>query len=91
MIYMIMITFFFSLMCMFKVRKHFLLTLINLEFIFLTLFSLIFFYLNFFGFEFYFSLVFLILSVCEASMGLSILVYLVRKTGLDYADSLNLC
>nr|YP_009987579.1 NADH dehydrogenase subunit 4L [Tropidocephala brunnipennis]QBZ38052.1 NADH dehydrogenase subunit 4L [Tropidocephala brunnipennis] len=83
--------FFFSLICMVMVRKHYLLTLMSLELIFLALFFMFFFYLNFFMFEFYFGLIFLILGVCEASLGVSVLVYLVRSVGNDYINNFNLC
>nr|YP_009987501.1 NADH dehydrogenase subunit 4L [Bambusiphaga furca]QBZ37961.1 NADH dehydrogenase subunit 4L [Bambusiphaga furca] len=91
MTYIFFFTFIFSLLSIFFVRKHYLLTLINLELIFLIMFFFLFFYLNFFNFEGYFSLIFLILGVCEASLGLSLLVYLVRKFNFDYLDSFNLC
>nr|QBZ38117.1 NADH dehydrogenase subunit 4L [Malaxella flava]QBZ38130.1 NADH dehydrogenase subunit 4L [Malaxella flava] len=91
MTYLFFMIFFFSFVGLVLVRKHYLLTLIVLEFIFLTLFFLMTFYLNFFGFENYFSLVYLILGVCEASLGLSIMVYLVRSVKFDYLSSFNLC
>nr|QBZ38195.1 NADH dehydrogenase subunit 4L [Stenocranus matsumurai] len=83
--------FFFNVVSLFLVRKHYLLSLISLEFIFIILFNLIFFYLNFFMYEYFYSLIFLILSVCEGAMGLSLLVYMVRKTKNLYLDSFSLC
>nr|QBZ38091.1 NADH dehydrogenase subunit 4L [Bambusiphaga maculata] len=91
MIYLIFFIFMMNVLSMMMVRKHYLLTLISLELIFLTLFYFIFFYMNNFGFESYFGLVFLILGVCEASLGLSVLVYLVRSVGFDYLNSFSLC
>nr|YP_009629407.1 NADH dehydrogenase subunit 4L [Saccharosydne procerus]AVV32041.1 NADH dehydrogenase subunit 4L [Saccharosydne procerus] len=82
---------FFSLVTLILVRKHYLMSLISLELIFIILFIMFYFYLNFFMFEYFFGLIYLILGVCEASLGLSMLVYLVRSVGSDYLDILNLC
>nr|QBZ38078.1 NADH dehydrogenase subunit 4L [Bambusiphaga luodianensis] len=91
MTYIFFYIFVFSSLSIFFVRSHYLLTLICMELIFLILFFFFFFYMNFFGFEGYFGLIFLILGVCEASLGLTMLVYLVRKVSFDYLDSFNLC
>nr|UPX88547.1 NADH dehydrogenase subunit 4L [Nicrophorus vespilloides] len=71
-------------------RKHFLLMLLSLEFIVLSLYFMIFLYLNFYSYELYFSMIFLIMSVCEGALGLSILVSLIRSHGNDYVQSFNL-
>nr|YP_010240655.1 NADH dehydrogenase subunit 4L [Nicrophorus nepalensis]QTG39885.1 NADH dehydrogenase subunit 4L [Nicrophorus nepalensis] len=71
-------------------RKHFLLMLLSLEFIVLSLYFMIFLYLNFYLYEFYFSMIFLIMSVCEGALGLSVLVSLIRSHGSDYFQSFNL-
>nr|YP_010414515.1 NADH dehydrogenase subunit 4L [Gatzara nigrivena]URT60668.1 NADH dehydrogenase subunit 4L [Gatzara nigrivena] len=71
-------------------RKHLLSTLLSLEFIVLSLFFLLMMSLMYFGFEFFFSMIFLTFSVCEGSLGLSILVSMVRTHGNDYFQSLNI-
>nr|AOY39223.1 NADH dehydrogenase subunit 4L [Helophorus sp. BMNH 724835] len=71
-------------------RKHLLLMLLNLEFIILSLYFMLFIYLSMFNYEFYFSMIFLTMSVCEGSLGLSILVSLIRTHGNDYFQSFNI-
>nr|URX53224.1 NADH dehydrogenase subunit 4L [Rugitermes laticollis] len=68
-------------------RKHLLVTLLSLEFIVLVLFTIICFYLCLFSYEFYFLVLFLVFSVCEGSLGLSILVSMIRGFGNDYFQS----
>nr|YP_009532945.1 NADH dehydrogenase subunit 4L [Euclimacia badia]AYG51280.1 NADH dehydrogenase subunit 4L [Euclimacia badia] len=75
----------FSLIC-----KHMLSTLLILEFIVLSLFYLLYFYLMFYSYEFYFIMYFLIFSVCEGVLGLSVLVSLIRTHGNDYFQSFNI-
>lgn len=64
--------------------KHLLNILLRLEFIVLCLFIFLFFYLNFLNFEQYFRIYFLVFSVCEGVLGLSILVSIIRSHGNDY-------
>nr|YP_009330775.1 NADH dehydrogenase subunit 4L [Bullanga florida]APD79376.1 NADH dehydrogenase subunit 4L [Bullanga florida] len=71
-------------------RKHLLSMLLSLEFIILSLFFLLIMSLMYFNFEFFFSMIFLTFSVCEGSLGLSILVSMVRTHGNDYFQSLNM-
>nr|URX54145.1 NADH dehydrogenase subunit 4L [Glyptotermes sp. 15 AB-2022a]URX54158.1 NADH dehydrogenase subunit 4L [Glyptotermes sp. 15 AB-2022a]URX54197.1 NADH dehydrogenase subunit 4L [Glyptotermes sp. 15 AB-2022a] len=68
-------------------RKHLLITLLSLEFLVLTLFITIYFYLCLFNYELYFVMLFLVLSVCEGALGLSILVSMIRGFGNDYFQS----
>nr|YP_009643372.1 NADH dehydrogenase subunit 4L [Adrisa magna]AMR75003.1 NADH dehydrogenase subunit 4L [Adrisa magna] len=70
-------------------RKHILLSLLSLEFMVLSVYLLMFMVLLGFGYELYFSLIFLVFSVCEGALGLSILVSLVRSQGNDYLSSLS--
>nr|QUS62616.1 NADH dehydrogenase subunit 4L [Unkanodes sapporona] len=80
-----------NLLSLSLVRKHYLMSLISLEFIFITLFNMFYLYLNFFNFEFSLGLIYLILGVVESSLGLSLLVFLVRKSTYMYVNSFNLC
>nr|UKO33029.1 NADH dehydrogenase subunit 4L [Stenochironomus sp. 3CZ] len=75
--------FFWAIISFLNFYKHFLTVLISLEFIVLNLFFFFFFYLNFFNFEYYYCLYFLIFSVCEGILGLSILVKMIRNYGND--------
>ena len=81
----------FNLITLTFVRRHYLISLISLEFIFITLFNLFYFYLNFLNFEFRLGLVYLILGVVESRLGLSLLVFLVRKSTFIYVNRFNLC
>nr|UBS94013.1 NADH dehydrogenase subunit 4L [Oliarus cf. filicicola HI01081] len=83
--------FFFGLIALFLVRKHYLMSLLSMELIFLSLFLFNMYYLSFYNFEYFYCILFLIFGVCDGSLGLTLLVYLVRKMGGDYVDSFNLC
>nr|YP_010826790.1 NADH dehydrogenase subunit 4L [Porotermes planiceps]UYX57307.1 NADH dehydrogenase subunit 4L [Porotermes planiceps]WHM51962.1 NADH dehydrogenase subunit 4L [Porotermes planiceps] len=71
-------------------RKHLLITLLSLEFIVLVLFLVIYFYLCIFNYELFFLVVFLVFSVCEGVLGLSILVSMIRSYGNDYFQSCSM-
>nr|YP_009351504.1 NADH dehydrogenase subunit 4L [Protermes prorepens]AQP29778.1 NADH dehydrogenase subunit 4L [Protermes prorepens] len=68
-------------------RKHLLITLLSLEFVALVLYFSIYFYLCSFSYGLFFVVYFLIFSVCEGSLGLSVLVSMVRSHGNDYFQS----
>nr|UPL65438.1 NADH dehydrogenase subunit 4L [Henestaris halophilus] len=71
-------------------RKHMLITLFSLEFLVIILFYLFFIYLMYYGLEMYYSLIFLVFSVCESALGLGILVGMVRSYGNDLLSSFSL-
>nr|YP_009919035.1 NADH dehydrogenase subunit 4L [Hylemya vagans]QMP96628.1 NADH dehydrogenase subunit 4L [Hylemya vagans] len=71
-------------------RKHLLSMLLSLEYIVLSLFLLLFIYLNMLNYENFFSMMFLVFSVCEGALGLSILVSMIRTHGNDYFQSFNI-
>lgn len=71
-------------------RKHLLIILIRLEFIVLRIYFLIIIYLLLINNNIYLLMVFLVLSVCEGALGLSILVSIVRTYGNDYFQRFNL-
>nr|YP_011014806.1 NADH dehydrogenase subunit 4L [Eusudasina nantouensis]WQB38487.1 NADH dehydrogenase subunit 4L [Eusudasina nantouensis] len=73
------------------VRKHFLMSLLMLEFLVLSFFFFIYFYLSFYNNDYFFTFIFLVLGVCEGVLGLSLIVFLSRKGGLDYLSFLSLC
>jgi NADH-ubiquinone oxidoreductase chain 4L len=68
-------------------RRHLLVTLLRLEFIVLVLYFSVYFYLSGFSYSLFFVVYFLVFSVCEGSLGLSILVSMVRSHGNDYFQS----
>nr|WCH58162.1 NADH dehydrogenase subunit 4L [Scelimena sp. 1 JL-2023a] len=70
-----------------SVREHLLLLLLSLEYMVLGIFFYIFLYLNFYGYVGSFLIIFLVFTVCEGALGLSILVSMVRFCGNDYVHS----
>nr|YP_009295398.1 NADH dehydrogenase subunit 4L [Reticulitermes flaviceps]YP_010352215.1 NADH dehydrogenase subunit 4L [Reticulitermes affinis]YP_010352267.1 NADH dehydrogenase subunit 4L [Reticulitermes parvus]AMX23102.1 NADH dehydrogenase subunit 4L [Reticulitermes sp. A TB-2016]QFP98689.1 NADH dehydrogenase subunit 4L [Reticulitermes periflaviceps]AOI20230.1 NADH dehydrogenase subunit 4L [Reticulitermes flaviceps]UOL50309.1 NADH dehydrogenase subunit 4L [Reticulitermes affinis]UOL50361.1 NADH dehydrogen len=68
-------------------RKHLLVTLLSLEFIVLVLYLSVYFYLCGLNYSLFFVVYFLVFSVCEGSLGLSILVSMIRSHGNDYFRS----
>nr|YP_009945248.1 NADH dehydrogenase subunit 4L [Leptopeza flavipes]QOE17373.1 NADH dehydrogenase subunit 4L [Leptopeza flavipes]UJG45146.1 NADH dehydrogenase subunit 4L [Leptopeza flavipes] len=70
--------------------KHLLSMLLSLEYIVLSLFLLLFMYLNYLSYEGFFSMMFLVFSVCEGALGLSILVSMIRVYGNDYFQSFSI-
>nr|YP_010693579.1 NADH dehydrogenase subunit 4L [Scolytoplatypus sinensis]WCB99770.1 NADH dehydrogenase subunit 4L [Scolytoplatypus sinensis] len=67
--------------------KHFLVMLMSMEMMVLSMYLLLFNYFYFFSYEQFFSILYLIISVCESAMGLSLLVLIVRS---HYKDMLLL-
>nr|AVJ52533.1 NADH dehydrogenase subunit 4L [Homaemus aeneifrons] len=70
-------------------RNHLLLALLSLEFMVLFIFYMMIVFMVIYGYELYFSLIFLVFSVCEGALGLSVLVSLVRSQGNDYLSSIS--
>nr|YP_009758316.1 NADH dehydrogenase subunit 4L [Erannis ankeraria]QIN90122.1 NADH dehydrogenase subunit 4L [Erannis ankeraria] len=70
--------------------KHLLIILLSLEFMVLSIFFFLLSYLLMLNYETYMLMVFLVFSVCEGALGLSILVSLIRTHGNDYFKSFNL-
>nr|AKM22519.1 NADH dehydrogenase subunit 4L [Plodia interpunctella] len=71
-------------------QKHLLIVLLSLEFIVLSMFFLILLYVSYYESNMYMLMVFLVFSVCEGALGLSILVSMIRTHGNDYFQSFNL-
>nr|QTH79143.1 NADH dehydrogenase subunit 4L [Taxoblenus sinicus] len=71
-------------------RVHLLMILLSLEFVVLIIYLLLIFYLTYFEMEMFFSMMFLVFSVCEGVLGLSILIMMVRFHGNDYFQSLSI-
>ena len=71
-------------------HKHLLIVLLRLEFIVLRVFFFMLIYLRFIEYDIYILIVFLVFSVCEGALGLSILVSIIRTHGNDYFQRFNL-
>nr|YP_009740533.1 NADH dehydrogenase subunit 4L [Conophymacris viridis]QID03482.1 NADH dehydrogenase subunit 4L [Conophymacris viridis] len=71
-------------------RKHLLMVLLSLEYIVLSLFMLIIIFLMSVDYDYFFSIIFLVFSVCEGALGLSILVSMIRSHGNDFFNSFSL-
>nr|YP_009349814.1 NADH dehydrogenase subunit 4L [Loxoblemmus doenitzi]APD14912.1 NADH dehydrogenase subunit 4L [Loxoblemmus doenitzi]AQM39937.1 NADH dehydrogenase subunit 4L [Loxoblemmus doenitzi]QGN67019.1 NADH dehydrogenase subunit 4L [Acheta domesticus]QOL00669.1 NADH dehydrogenase subunit 4L [Loxoblemmus doenitzi] len=68
-------------------RKHLLVVLLSLEYMVLFTFFLLVYWFGLLQFELYFSMIYLVFAVCEGSLGLGILVSMVRSHGNDYFQS----
>nr|YP_009243417.1 NADH dehydrogenase subunit 4L [Helcystogramma macroscopa]AMR57162.1 NADH dehydrogenase subunit 4L [Helcystogramma macroscopa] len=71
-------------------HKHLLIVLLSLEFIVLSIFFFFVLFLSFIENDLYMLMLFLVFSVCEGALGLSILVSMIRTHGNDYFQSFNL-
>lgn len=71
-------------------HKHLLIVLLRLEFIVLRIFFFLLVYLIFIEYDIYILMLFLVFSVCEGALGLSILVSIIRTHGNDYFQRFNL-
>nr|AQX92088.1 NADH dehydrogenase subunit 4L [Spilarctia alba] len=71
-------------------HKHLLIVLLSLEYIVLSIFFFLLIYLSYIEFDMYMLMVFLVFSVCEGVLGLSILVSMIRTHGNDYFQSYNI-
>nr|YP_009485691.1 NADH dehydrogenase subunit 4L [Carbula sinica]AVZ00827.1 NADH dehydrogenase subunit 4L [Carbula sinica] len=88
--YIVLFNMFSGIIVFCSIRKHLLLSLLSLEYIVLCVFLGLILFMMFYGYELYLSLIFLVFSVCEGALGLSILVKMIRNQGNDYLSSLSL-
>nr|UJG45419.1 NADH dehydrogenase subunit 4L [Agrypnia pagetana] len=65
-------------------RKHLLIILLSLEFIMLNMFFMVYLYTVSVGNSMYFMVLFMVLTVCEGVLGISILMNMIRIFGNDY-------
>nr|WRO44945.1 NADH dehydrogenase subunit 4L [Cyrebion gracilicornis] len=70
--------------------KHLLLMLMSLEFLVIYIYFGLYVMMIYMNYEYYFSMIFLTMSVCEGTLGLAILVSLIRSYGNDYFQSFNI-
>nr|YP_010958798.1 NADH dehydrogenase subunit 4L [Demobotys pervulgalis]WNB40546.1 NADH dehydrogenase subunit 4L [Demobotys pervulgalis] len=71
-------------------HKHLLIVLLSLEFIVLSIFFFMIILFSYIEYDMYMLMVFLVFSVCEGALGLSILVSMIRTHGNDYFQSFSL-
>nr|AMJ17232.1 NADH dehydrogenase subunit 4L [Acraea epaea] len=71
-------------------HKHLLIMMMILEFIVLVLWFFLFLYLSMVNYNMYMLMLFLVFSVCEGALGLSILVSMIRTHGNDYFQSFSM-
>nr|YP_010597243.1 NADH dehydrogenase subunit 4L [Agriades orbitulus]WAK98828.1 NADH dehydrogenase subunit 4L [Agriades orbitulus]WAK98841.1 NADH dehydrogenase subunit 4L [Agriades orbitulus]WAK98854.1 NADH dehydrogenase subunit 4L [Agriades orbitulus] len=90
MIFIMMFMFLIGNMIFVSKNKHLLIMLMSLEFIVLSLYFLLMLYLMNMMFNMYMLMIFLVLTVCEGALGLSILVSMIRTHGNDYFQSFSL-
>nr|YP_007890461.1 NADH dehydrogenase subunit 4L [Hebomoia glaucippe]AGG84357.1 NADH dehydrogenase subunit 4L [Hebomoia glaucippe] len=87
---LILSMYFFGNMIFVSKYKHLLIVLLSLEFIVLSIYLMMMIYFMFMSYDMYMLMVFLVFSVCEGALGLSILVSMIRTHGNDYFQSYNL-
>uniref|UniRef100_UPI0030E16CA6 NADH dehydrogenase subunit 4L n=1 Tax=Byasa confusa TaxID=3078925 RepID=UPI0030E16CA6 len=90
MVLVVLIMFMIGNMIFVSQHKHLLIVLLSLEFIVLSIFFMMMMMFNFIENDMYMLMVFLLFSVCEGALGLSILVSMIRTHGNDYFQSFNL-
>nr|UPL65788.1 NADH dehydrogenase subunit 4L [Anacestra spiniger] len=71
-------------------HKHLLLSLFSLEYLSVGLFFILFMFMVLFGYELYFMLIFLVFIVSEGSLGLSIIVNMIRSHGNDLLMNMSI-
>nr|YP_009489669.1 NADH dehydrogenase subunit 4L [Papilio slateri]SPP23572.1 NADH dehydrogenase subunit 4L [Papilio slateri] len=88
--FIVMLMFIFGNMIFISKHKHLLVVLLSLEFIVLSIFFLMIIFFNYIEYDMYMLMIFLLFSVCEGALGLSILVSMIRTHGNDYFQSFSL-
>nr|UJI65683.1 NADH dehydrogenase subunit 4L [Basilia ansifera] len=71
-------------------KKHLLIMLLSLEYMVLSLFMVMYIYLSMVLNQYYLLMIFLIMTVCEGVLGLSILVSMVKMYGNDNFQVFNI-
>lgn len=86
----IIVIFIFGNIIFVSKHKHLLIVLLRLEFIVLAIFFFFLIYLNYINNDIYILIIFLLFTVCEGALGLSILVSIIRTHGNDYFQSFRI-
>nr|YP_011018098.1 NADH dehydrogenase subunit 4L [Bhatia longiradiata]WQH58296.1 NADH dehydrogenase subunit 4L [Bhatia longiradiata] len=90
MFYLLSYMYVMSMLSLIMIRKHIFLCLLSLEFVVVSLLLMMLYYFLNFSFGFYILLMMMIFFVCEAVLGLSVLVSMIRCYGNDYLNSISL-
>nr|YP_010692492.1 NADH dehydrogenase subunit 4L [Prioneris thestylis]WBV74645.1 NADH dehydrogenase subunit 4L [Prioneris thestylis] len=88
--FLFFLMFFMGNMIFVSKHKHLLIVLLSLEFIVLSIYFFMMYYFLMLSYDMYMLMIFLVFSVCEGALGLSILVSMIRTYGNDYFQSYNL-
>nr|YP_009414904.1 NADH dehydrogenase subunit 4L [Lymantria umbrosa]AST23794.1 NADH dehydrogenase subunit 4L [Lymantria umbrosa] len=88
--FMFLIMFFVGNLIFVLKHKHLLIVLLSLEFIVLMIFFFLLITMSYVNYDLYMLMIFLVFSVCEGALGLSILISMIRTHGSDYFQSFNL-
>nr|WJW73303.1 NADH dehydrogenase subunit 4L [Malcus inconspicuus] len=86
---MIMLMFFSGVLSFCLFRNHILTVLFSLEYLVVSVFFVFYLYLSLTGYDLYYVLIYLVFSVCEGSLGLGVLVNMIRLHGNDYLSSFS--
>nr|AFQ62368.1 NADH dehydrogenase subunit 4L [Papilio dardanus]APC61764.1 NADH dehydrogenase subunit 4L [Papilio dardanus polytrophus]APC61802.1 NADH dehydrogenase subunit 4L [Papilio dardanus tibullus]APC61828.1 NADH dehydrogenase subunit 4L [Papilio dardanus dardanus]APC61790.1 NADH dehydrogenase subunit 4L [Papilio dardanus] len=88
--FIILLMFILGNMIFISKHKHLLIVLLSLEFIILSIFFMMIMMMNYMEYNMYMLMIFLLFSVCEGALGLSILVSMIRTHGNDYFQSFSM-
>nr|YP_010943450.1 NADH dehydrogenase subunit 4L [Symbrenthia silana]WLS55479.1 NADH dehydrogenase subunit 4L [Symbrenthia silana] len=88
--FVILVMYLFGNMIFVSKYKHLLIVLLSLEFIVLSMYFFFLMFLMMLNYNMYMLVIFMVISVCEGALGLSILVSMIRTHGNDYFQSYNL-
>nr|YP_010586749.1 NADH dehydrogenase subunit 4L [Papilio natewa]UZZ44663.1 NADH dehydrogenase subunit 4L [Papilio natewa] len=88
--FMVLLMFIMGNIIFISKHKHLLIILLSLEFIVLSIFFMMIMFLSNIEYDMYMLMIFLLFSVCEGALGLSILVSMIRTHGNDYFQSLSM-
>nr|APC61751.1 NADH dehydrogenase subunit 4L [Papilio dardanus] len=88
--FIILLMFIFGNMIFISKHKHLLIVLLSLEFIILSIFFMMIMLMSYIEYNMYMLMIFLLFSVCEGALGLSILVSMIRTHGNDYFQSFSM-
>lgn len=89
-IYLCILIFFIGNIIFVSKHKHLIIVLLRLEFIVLRIFFFLIVSLFYIEYDIYILMVFLVFSVCEGALGLSVLVSIIRTHGNDYFQRFNI-
>nr|YP_010875353.1 NADH dehydrogenase subunit 4L [Nycteribia allotopa]WGW15007.1 NADH dehydrogenase subunit 4L [Nycteribia allotopa] len=90
MMYFFEMMFLMGMLVFIKNKKHLLMMLLSLEYMVLSLFMIMYMYISMMFNMYFLLMIFLVMTVCEGVLGLSILVSMVRMYGNDNFQVFNI-